>query len=400
MAHIREGVKYLTHGLTTEEKENAKSRVARSLDQICKFIDEFEGLRDRSKQSGLSAKKITIQFINQLGNNYQPKKGEFQATKTMKIMDIKKELCEAIIPHPNDYELLLFYRGKDIGKNDLKSLNDYDYKEEGKITVSKQTSFDFMDDEVDHLNQPLYDDKEIEENINNLRCFGIDLDDEVIKLALKKNNNNMEEALLLLTSNAVDNLKIEVAEQEEQKAYIPIISKEEKKEIKGEIVEEDKEEEESKLNLILANKSEYFDLLFDLLNLGVNEINIQAWNLLTQIPVNKKLYSNIMKLNINKKEDWNALMDSQNMYKLLYSLQIINSLICSPDKDTVEESELQERYEWRLKFLKLGGFEHLTTILISQSHIEESLKQQRRTRNNRKKNKSDEQGKGNLSLLN
>lgn len=194
----------------------------------------------------------------------------------------------------------------------------------------------------------------------------------------------------MLTSDALDGLKQQVSDQEVQKAYIPIITHEEKEEKNN----EKDEEEESKLNLILSNKSEYFDLLFDLLNLGVNEINVQAWNLLTQIPVNKKLYSNIKKLDINKQDDWNALMDSKNMYKLLYSLQIINSLICSPDNDSIEESELLERYEWRLKFLNLGGFEHLLKILLSQNHIEESLKLQRRTRANRKKNKSEDQGKG------
>jgi hypothetical protein len=57
------------------------------------------------------------------------------------------------------------------------------------------------------------------------------------------------------------------------------------------MVEEAKEDEfeEAKLNLIISNRSEYFDLLFELLNLGINEITNAAWNLLVQIPVNKKL---------------------------------------------------------------------------------------------------------------
>jgi hypothetical protein len=58
------------------------------------------------------------------------------------------------------------------------------------------------------------------------------------------------------------------------------------------MIEESKEEEysqDSKLNLIISNRSEYFDLLFELLNLGITEITNAAWNLLVQIPVNKKL---------------------------------------------------------------------------------------------------------------
>ena len=58
-------------------------------------------------------------------------------------------------------------------------------------------------------------------------------------------------------------------------------------------MEPEKEEtkvEEAKLNLIISNRAEYFDLLFELLNLGINEITIAAWNLLVQIPVNKHLF--------------------------------------------------------------------------------------------------------------
>jgi hypothetical protein len=58
------------------------------------------------------------------------------------------------------------------------------------------------------------------------------------------------------------------------------------------MIEESKDEpiqQESKLNLIISNRSEYFDLLFELLNLGITEITNAAWNLLVQIPVNKNL---------------------------------------------------------------------------------------------------------------
>jgi len=46
-------------------------------------------------------------------------------------------------------------------------------------------------------------------------------------------------------------------------------------------VEIEDETELSKLNLILSNRAEYFDRLFELLNLGVQEITVQSWNLLT-----------------------------------------------------------------------------------------------------------------------
>lgn len=395
MSHIKDGVKALKEGVSTEDKENGKNRVARSLDQICKFIDEFEGLKDRSKKTAAdSAPKITVKFNNQMGLDYQPKKGELQVSKMTTIKDLKTKLCEAITPHPNDYELTLIYKGRDLSSQDLKTLSDHKYEEGGIILITKRTFFEDCYTDDFGFGQAEVNEKELETHMETIRAFGIECEDEVIKLALKKNQLKIEETILMLTSDAVENLRKEVADMEEQNTFVPIITKEEKEEDKKN--EEDEKEEESKLNLILSNKSEYFDLLFDLLNLGVNEINIQAWNLLTQIPVNKKLYSNIKKLDISKKEDWNALMDPLNMYKLLYSLQIINSLICSPDNDNVDDVELQERYEWRLRFLKQGGFEHLVTILLSQNNIEDSLKMQRRSRGGRKKNKSEDMGKSKI----
>lgn len=56
---------------------------------------------------------------------------------------------------------------------------------------------------------------------------------------------------------------------------------------------------------------------------------------------------------------------------MLYSIQIVNSLI-SVNNEKLSEAEIQERYEWRLRFLELGGFEHLYSILIT-SEPEEFL---------------------------
>ena len=49
---------------------------------------------------------------------------------------------------------------------------------------------------------------------------------------------------------------------------------------------------------------------------------------------------------------------------MLYSLQIVNSFI-SVNNEKLSEAEIQERYEWRERFLELGGFDHLYHIIIS-----------------------------------
>lgn len=45
-------------------------------------------------------------------------------------------------------------------------------------------------------------------------------------------------------------------------------------------------EQEDRLSVIVSNNAEYFDMLFDLLNLGSSEITSAVWNLLMQVPVN------------------------------------------------------------------------------------------------------------------
>ena len=259
-------------------------------------------------------------------------------------------------------------------------------------SVNKATYDDYQYGEYGYENIEL-EDKDLEPNLVNLKACGMEFDDEVIRLALRKTKNDMNLALDLLMDKDVENLIKEVQEKQTQNTFVPIINKDEPEDKNEEI-------EEAKLNLILSNKSEYFDLLFDLLNLGVTEINIQAWNLLTQIPVNKELYRRIRTLDKDDIKDWDKIMDSENMYKLLYSLQIINSFICSPDNDQIGEAELQERYEWRLKFIRLGGLDHLLNILVNHNYIEDSLKLQRKSRNQRRKNKPDDTNKCQLIFIN
>lgn len=93
MAHIKEGVKALNEGMTSDEKENGKNRVARALDQICKFIDEFEGLKNRSRKAReANEPKISVVYQNQMGASYSPKKGEFLLSKFTKIKELKEKM--------------------------------------------------------------------------------------------------------------------------------------------------------------------------------------------------------------------------------------------------------------------------------------------------------------------
>ena len=68
---------------------------------------------------------------------------------------------------------------------------------------------------------------------------------------------------------------------------------------------------------------------------------------------------------------WQSIIDSNSPYKMLYSLQILNTLV-SVNNQLLNDIELQERHEWRQRFLELGGFKHLYIILIT-SDVSEML---------------------------
>jgi hypothetical protein len=161
-------------------------------------------------------------------------------------------------------------------------------------------------------------DEAITEVVNNLKAFMEDLDlpDAVLKLAAKKCNLDINEVMMMvLDEEKVLDLQEEVRRNEEASTNNNIV-----------LIEESKEEgvvEDAKINLIISNKAEYFDLLFELLNLGINEITNAAWNLLIQIPVNKTLLNQIRTLSsiqIGGLQNWCYVIDPLNSYKMLYSI--------------------------------------------------------------------------------
>lgn len=121
--------------MTSEEKENSKNRVARSLDAICKFIDEFEGLKSKSKKASDNEPKITVVLANQMGMSYKLQKKELIVSKLITIKELTKDICNQFEPQPAEFELNLIYRGKDLSQSELKTLADYKFDDKGKILI-------------------------------------------------------------------------------------------------------------------------------------------------------------------------------------------------------------------------------------------------------------------------
>lgn len=76
----------------------------------------------------------------------------------------------------------------------------------------------------------------------------------------------------------------------------------------------------------IANKDDWFDIFFNLLYLG-NEVSNTAWTFIKYLTTSPSLYSKILKLEKNEDFKWENIFDNENIYKMLYSLQIVESLL-------------------------------------------------------------------------
>ncbi len=150
---------------------------------------------------------------------------------------------------------------------------------------------------------------------DDLQAFlGSDLPVPVLKLAVEKCRLSVEDAIdMLINEEKLADLMDEVSRREEELSP-PIVIAEKQDSIQD-------IEEETKLNLIISNKSEYFELLFELLNLDINDITNAAWALLVQVPVNKKLMTSIKELEVHPGETtprWDEIIETNSMYRMLY----------------------------------------------------------------------------------
>ncbi|KAF9352724.1 hypothetical protein BGX26_009493 [Mortierella sp. AD094] len=88
----------------------------------------------------------------------------------------------------------------------------------------------------------------------------------------------------------------------------------------------------------------------------------QAWEVVTRLPTSPVLLHSLATL--QEDVDWATVLDARSPFLLLYSLQIVNSLI---KRDQANEDPAKQL--WVKRFLLLGGQQHLTTLLMSDSGL-------------------------------
>jgi ubiquitin carboxyl-terminal hydrolase 34 len=144
------------------------------------------------------------------------------------------------------------------------------------------------------------------------------------------------------------------------------------------------EEQQRKLlpRYIMSLSEEYFDLLFQMLELGGDTMQ-RVWSLLMRLPTDPRVLEAIEGLEAIKGGDsggwngWERLFDPTSTFRLLYALQIAGAFIetgeevqqpvTTVDGETppaAESDESSTRAMWRQRFLSKGGFKHMHSLLM------------------------------------
>lgn len=144
------------------------------------------------------------------------------------------------------------------------------------------------------------------------------------------------------------------------------------KQVKPSSIEKQQEagEAESFPSNVLANHAEFFNELFKCLTLphGLGE---KVWELLMVLPTNdlmrakirgdEECESSLSPLTSGGSASWAQLFDASSTFRLLYSLQIVESIIVGEDSS---EAEKLAQYEWKRRFLETGGLSHLLNVIL------------------------------------
>ncbi|PRP88236.1 ubiquitin domain-containing protein [Planoprotostelium fungivorum] len=114
----------------------------------------------------------------------------------------------------------------------------------------------------------------------------------------------------------------------------------------------------------IMSKPENFDVLFSVLALGGTGAQL-SWDLLMLLPTNVHSRSAITNLSLDTPPQWGQLLNASSTYALLYSLQIVVSLLEEREDDSSEDVEAKK--EWRERFLSLGGLKYLFSVLLENN---------------------------------
>ncbi|KAH3743698.1 Ubiquitin carboxyl-terminal hydrolase 34 [Pelomyxa schiedti] len=135
-----------------------------------------------------------------------------------------------------------------------------------------------------------------------------------------------------------------------------------------------KEEEAMQPSTILAQE-QHFAQLFNVLNFADEKSGEITWDLLNSLPTNDTQLGVLAAVaKMSTAPNWEELLDTRSLFKLLYSLVIIESFLDESD-DTKEEND---RVLWRAKFQQFGLHYLISRVLMTINFGDVSLGSKRR----------------------
>ena len=170
-------------------------------------------------------------------------------------------------------------------------------------------------------------------------------EDELLKIALKRNKGDVENTVMYLTDeNNINNINKEIEEKKkisQQKNSKKIVKKEE--------------------DFIVPLDEDKINLLFDILNEEDNLINDEIWKLLSEIKYPNDVINKATGLELM------TVITEPNLYKMLLNLKLVNSLVFDDKFCKFNVIPIEIRSNWLSKFITNESF--VTTILNKLNDI-------------------------------
>lgn len=319
---IRICMKYISNTVPAIIMDEASvTKISRCLMLIIDFIQDFENSSGTSHDTG---NELHVTVRNQCKSADQTREFVVVLFSNMTWFQASSIISNRI---GSSDRVVFLLRGNFIDKKqDNKTVEELGIDSSVKIIVNDDYGDDIEMIQSEGVPPPI----DVQASLGNLKMIFEDINDDILRLALEKSDGQVEDAVTLLTEDgAIEKLQQQLDKARFKKRPVEIY----------------------RLSNILSNTQEYFNLLFELFSFGNIKLNTRILNLLSKIPVNEQILEELKSLEF--RNDWNNLLDSRCVFKLLYSLQIVDSIIRQ------EDSEL-----WRNRFLSLGGVKHIYQILI------------------------------------
>jgi len=281
---------------------------------------------------------VTIKIIN---NYYQDgNKIQLSLPISSSIREVRREVAKKLTnpnavgnPVVDETMISLFYKGK-ILENERQSLRDVKFENNGNIIVSKSSGGNYY--------TPIeIEDSRLIEMVSSIKAIFEEIDDEIIKIALKKNNYNIDDTIVYLTDdNNVQSIARELAEQNSLniQSNIP---------------------KSFTLDMFTTDR---LKLLLDLLNLNISQISSNIWQLLSAIKYPESFI--------------NDLIDSnQQNFSNTFGIKIVIETI-SEILRNLQEFKDNPGLTYRLQILQiLTKWLHFLTFsaTISLAHVKDTL---------------------------